>query len=237
MRTVSGFCFALLAVAGLSAQNRSGFVTPPNVTRTFGSVVNPGSSSAIPGVQRTVGSVVHPGGNTPQIGIPGIRWQGVAGANGGRGYYRNNNGGYAYPVAVPVYVGGYGYGGYGYDAMAPQAPVYQQPQQPNVIVVYPPAPAYSAFPAYQAPAQSNVIEAPEAAAQPQDQGGEATHYLLAFKDHSIYSAVAYWVEGDTLHYFTSGNSHNQVSISMVDRELTKKLNEGSWLEVKLPAAR
>src|SRR3954463_10377888 len=119
MRTVSGFCLALLAVTGLSAQNRSGIVTPPHVTRTFGSVVNPGSSSAMPGVQRTVGSVVHPGGGTPQIGIPGLRWQGVPGA---RGFYRNNTGGYAYPVAVPVYVGGYG--GYGYDMAQPQGPMY-----------------------------------------------------------------------------------------------------------------
>jgi len=238
MRTVSGFCLALLAVTVVSAQNRSGFVTPPNTTRTFGSVVNPGSSSALPGVQRTVGSVVHPGGGTPQIGVPGSRWQGFPGANGGRGFQRNQS--FAYPVAVPVYVGGYGgYGyGYGYDAMAPQAPMYQQQQQPNVIVVYPPAPVYSSFPAYtyQQPAQSNVVEAPEALTQAQDQG-EATHYLLAFKDHSIYSAVAYWVEGDTLHYFTSGNTHNQVSVSLVDRDLTKKLNEGSGLEVKLPPAR
>src|SRR3954447_12806631 len=109
MRTVSGFCLALLAVTGLSAQNRSGLVTPPNVTNSFGSVVNPGSSSAMPGVQRTVGSVVHPGGNTPQIGIPGLRWQGAPGANLHRGYQRNTSigYGYAYPVAVPVYVGGY----------------------------------------------------------------------------------------------------------------------------------
>ena len=73
--------------------------------------------------------------------------------------------------------------------------------------------------------------------QRQQEQTEATHYLLAFKDHSIYSAVAYWVEGDTLHYFTTGNTHNQVSISMIDRDLTKKLNENSGLEVKLPAAR
>jgi hypothetical protein len=239
MRTVTGFCFALLAITGLQAQNRSGFVTPPNVTRTFGSVVNPGSSSALPGVQRTVGSVVHPGGGTPPIGIPGLRIQGVPGANIGRGFQRNP-GGFAYPVAVPVYVGGYGgYGyGYGYDPMAqPQAPMYQQ-QQPNVVVVYPPAPAYSGYPAYtyQQPAQSNIADVPPAETQTQDQGA-ATHYLLAFKDHSIYSAVAYWVEGDTLHYFTSGNTHNQVSVALIDRDLTKRLNEASGLEVKLPPAK
>src|ERR1700676_3788843 len=46
---------------------------------------------------------------------------------------------------------------------------------------------------------------------------EPARYLIAFKDHTIYSALAYWVDGDTLHYFTSGNTHNQVSISLVDR--------------------
>jgi endonuclease YncB( thermonuclease family) len=63
---------------------------------------------------------------------------------------------------------------------------------------------------------------------------EPSHYLIAFKDHSVYSAVAYWVDGDTLHYFTSGNTHNQVSVSLVDRDLTERLNKESGLELKLP---
>jgi hypothetical protein len=232
MRTVNGFCLALLLATGLSAQNRSGFVNNPNVVRTLPSVVNPGSSSALPGVQRTVGSVVHPAGGTPQIGIPGLQWQGMAGVNGSRGPRRNNSFGYAYPVAVPVYVGSYDM----YAQPQPQAlPPQQQQQQPNVIVVYPPSPAYTGY-AYQQPAQSNIVEVPTAQMQPQEQG-EATHYLLAFKDHSIYSAVAYWVDGDTLHYFTSGTNHSQVPVSQVDRELTRRLNEGSGLEVKLPPAK
>ena len=66
---------------------------------------------------------------------------------------------------------------------------------------------------------------------------EPVHYLIAFKDHTIYSAVAYWVQGDTLHYFTDGNTHNQVSLALVDRDLTAKLNKDSGVEVKLPAGR
>jgi hypothetical protein len=46
--------------------------------------------------------------------------------------------------------------------------------------------------------------------------------------------VAYWVDGDTLHYFTSANTHNQASVSLVDRDLTERLNKESGLEVKLP---
>jgi endonuclease YncB( thermonuclease family) len=75
------------------------------------------------------------------------------------------------------------------------------------------------------------MQAPEADSQ------TASFYLLAFKNHSIYSAVAYYVDGDTLHYFTAGNTHNQISLSLVDRELTQRLNEGSGLEVKLPPAK
>ena len=63
---------------------------------------------------------------------------------------------------------------------------------------------------------------------------EASYYLIAFKDHTIYSAVAYYVEGDTLHYFTEGNVHNQVSISLVDRSLTEQLNRERNVDVRLP---
>jgi hypothetical protein len=64
---------------------------------------------------------------------------------------------------------------------------------------------------------------------------ELSHFLIAFKDHTIYSAIAYWVDGETLHYFTAGNTHNQVSVSLVDRALTERLNKDTGLEVKLPA--
>jgi hypothetical protein len=60
------------------------------------------------------------------------------------------------------------------------------------------------------------------------------YYLIAFKDHSIYSAFAYWVEGDTLHYVTPQRVHNQVSLSLVDRDLTDHLNRDRQLQVKLP---
>jgi hypothetical protein len=64
---------------------------------------------------------------------------------------------------------------------------------------------------------------------------EPSHYLIAYKDHAIYAAVAYWVEGNTLHYFTTGNTHNQVSLTLVDRDLTARLNKEAGVEVKLSA--
>ena len=105
---------ALLACAVLPAQTHSGFVQPLPGIMSTGSVVHPAGGVSAPGVVRTTGSVVHPGGSTTQIAIPGAR----PFAAGQRGQYRNGTGVYAYPVGVPVYVGGYGYGyGYGYSPM------------------------------------------------------------------------------------------------------------------------
>ena len=64
---------------------------------------------------------------------------------------------------------------------------------------------------------------------------EPAHYYIALKDHHIYLAVAFWVEGETLHYFLPGNTHNQVSLSLVDYALTERLNRESGTEVRLPA--
>ena len=50
-------------------------------------------------------------------------------------------------------------------------------------------------------------------------------YLLAFKDHSVYSARAYWIEDKTLHYVTPQNTHNQASLDLVDVDFTKQLNQ------------
>jgi len=47
--------------------------------------------------------------------------------------------------------------------------------------------------------------------------------------------VGYWVDGDTVHYITTGNVHNQVSVSLVDRDLTVQLNKGRGVQVNLPS--
>jgi endonuclease YncB( thermonuclease family) len=131
----------------------------------------------------------------------------------------------------------YGAGGSYYDATGvsqqPNITVIYPPQQAPVIVnqMAPPAdaapePERETFRVYQAP----VSPRPEAPAPSQ----EPARYLIAFKDHTIYSAVAYWVDGDTLHYFTNGSTHNQVSLTLVDRQLTERLNRETGSELKLP---
>jgi len=256
MRTVARFCFVLLLATALFGQSRAGSAgTQPTVHGSFGSVVYPGGTSAMPGVTRSFGSVVNPGGGGPGLWVPASITDPTFGLHRGGGDFQRNsvfgtrrNPVVAVPYAYPIYVGGFG--GY-YDTpyiapdAGPPAPP-QQPQQPNVIVVYPQQPvtpviitvgpdgqyttSQQAPPSvYQPPVRQTVEEPPPTQAP--------TPYLIAFKDHSIYSAVAYWVDGDTLHYFTSGDTHNQVSISLIDRELTARLNRDSGLEVKLPLAK
>jgi hypothetical protein len=240
MRTLGGLCFTLVLASGLSAQFR-GSVTP-TVTGSFGSVVFPGGTPATsPNVTRSFGSVVNPGGGGPHLTVPGGVVPSFARPSNGRSTRRTVPGAaYAYPV----YVGG-GYGGYNYsDSYAPEQAT---PQQPNITVIMPPQPVTPVI-INVGPGGSQYTttsDRPQGVYQPQLQPAveepapaeEAPHYLIAFKDHTIYSAIAYWVDGDTLHYFTSGNTHNQVSVSLVDRPLTERLNKESGAEFKIPAAK
>jgi hypothetical protein len=227
------------------------------VHRSFGSVVFPGgTSSTSPGITRNFGSVVFPGGmqtqpvhgGAPVIGArPGVG-AGTLVPGQNPNFRRTPTNGFgsritpSYIYAYPVYVGGYD------NSYAPQETA---PQQPNVVVVYPPPSQQHATPMmiesgpdgeyttvvprqpariYEAPRRYDSVEEPEPAA-------DSARYLLAFKDHTIYSAVAYWVDGDTMHYFTTGNTHNQASISLIDRELTERLNREMGIDFKLPAAK
>jgi hypothetical protein len=153
----------------------------------------------------------------------------------------------------PIYVGGYGYG-YGYDpgyygggyngyydnsyTSYYGQPGYGQPaaqQQPNVVVVYPQMPPQMMV-SQGPPPDGAMAQGPPVQSQSSEPPStlEPPHYLIAFKDHTIYTAVAYWVDGDTLHYFTDGNTHNQVSLSLIDRDLTMRLNHEAGIDLKLP---
>jgi hypothetical protein len=243
MRILSALLFSFLGLClSLPAQTR----TPAH--GGFGSVMFPGGVSG-PGVQRSFGNAIFPGTGGPRANIPfsitDTTFGARLGANvGGRNVLRESGRGGArrsgaYVYALPVYIGG----GY-YDAPQPVQ------SSPNVVVVYPQQAApviinhfdngrvasYAAdtplpdtVSVYQAPVRS-PSENPVGQSLNEPPAG----YLIAFKDRTVYSAVAYWVDGDTLHYFTSGNNHNQVSIALVDRELTERLNKDRGVEVRLP---
>jgi hypothetical protein len=59
-------------------------------------------------------------------------------------------------------------------------------------------------------------------------------FFIALKNSWVYTAVAYWVQGETLHYISSLGSHNMVSLDLVDREVSAKLNAGRRVEFVLP---
>ena len=247
MKLLTGFGLALLFVAGGLAQHRS-----------FG-VVQFGSAQAPPpntyGTTTGFGRVLYPGtGHPPPIGntfsitdptFPSRLGATVGGFSGSR-FRRSREGAiaipYAYPVTVGGYygVGGYGYGdnGYGYGDQQPNVTIINPPQQtPQVIINqnFVPERATPVIREYGDDSADgvHVYEAPGREAV-DTSGDGASYYLIAFKDHSIYSAFAYWIEGDTLHYVTPQRVHNQASLSLVDRELTDKLNRDRNMQVKLP---
>ena len=208
--------------------------------RSWGNVVFPGRGSVVqnpfsitnPYFASQLGATV----GVP-VGIPGNRGGGRGDGGGHRGAGGHGRSQNVYvPYAYPVYNGADYFGG--------QQPVEQQP---NVTVVYPPqqapvvvnqAPPPGAYEPQQPEERIRVYQAPsrETAEQPVGQpAGGTPGYLLAFKDHAIYSAVAYWVEDDTLHYFTSGNTLNQASLSLLDRDLTIRLNRERGVDIRLPA--
>jgi hypothetical protein len=221
MRVIGAAIIAFVAIGPVAAQQHNGSAVG------FGNVVFPGLGHA-PAGGNPFGNVVHPG-------IPSSGYSSGYGRSYGYGGY-------------PVYVGGYGYGlgyGYGYGYGSGYDPSQAAQQQPNVTVVYPPPQPPVVINQYlgagappdqgQGPDTASNMRLYQAPSNAADAGApEASYYLIAFKDHTIYSAVAYYVEGDTLHYFTEGNVHNQVSISLVDRPLTEQLNRERNVSVQLP---
>jgi hypothetical protein len=170
-------------------------------------------------------------------------------SSGGHSYGR---GGYVY--AYPVYVGGYGgyYGGYssGYygDYGSGYAPAYgyvdpslqgQAPAPPVVINQYFGAPPVGASGPPDQQDDQNIRmyqQQPPPTGYTPAPASDSRSYLIAYKDHSVYTAVAYWIEGNTLHYITSGNTHNQADLDLIDIEFTKKLNNDRSMPFNVPAS-
>lgn len=224
MRLVGSCVFSLCLATGLSAQIRS---ATPVVTGTVGSVVHPAGAAGTGGITRTAPSVVNPGGGGVHLVVPG-QTRKPAGALRSTGIF-----------TYPVYMGGY------YDSSYITPQDYIAPSgsavQPNVTVVMPPqtqqAPIVinNFYPGSTVPAADGGRVQTVPQSDESDTPAEPAHYFIALTDHTIYAASAYFVDGDTLHYFTSGNTHNQVSLALVDRPFTARLNKEAGVAVQLPA--
>jgi len=231
MKTLAACGVVLLFAAGAFAQRiNNSFGTNSG----FGNVLFPAGKPTTgqpftlpsPNFANVMGNVIA--GRPPYTGTRGAR-SGV-----------NRGGAVIYvPYAYPLIGGGYGYGYYGYGDGSGDVPPQQQP---NITVVYPqqqPAPiiVMGTPPGQPADVPRSSIQEYNQPGDPTTASGQpdSSYYLLAFKDHSIYSAVGYWVDGDTLHYLTNGNVHNQISLSLVDRDLTLQLNKGRGVQINLPS--
>jgi len=205
------------------------------------------------------GSVLHPGtGHPPGAFVPlppplfaGRLARDVAGRQVTPGAMRDaHRGGHNQGVIVPYPV----YTNYGYDPS-----MYANPAQPETQAQYPnqvpsvvinqnfiPDRAAPVVREYGGDSQSssgmrmyeynshpydNVEPRPARRTAADDQ---PTLILIAFTDHTIVSALGYWMEGGTLHYVSAEHSLNQASLDLIDRKLSQRLNDERGVEFKLP---
>jgi len=165
--------------------------------------------------------------------------RGFAGGYGfGRGYGYGFNRGYGYRgysnfrfafglgyAGYPYYWGYPGYYGYGYYP-------YYDYSYPSVGYA---APAYSYYDSGPVVVdQTFSAPAPAREYRPSAAADREPIYLIAFRDHRIVAAVAYWVEGDTLHYVTREREHKQIPLDEIDRAFSEQLNRDRRVEFRLP---
>jgi hypothetical protein len=151
------------------------------------------------------GSVVFPGGR-PTLHQPLVRP-----FFGRRAFYS--------PFAYPLFGGGFGYyGDFGYQ---------YPPSPPTVIVVYPPPPAPQVI--------VEERESPRTVrSEIRDYTDQSVVFLIALKDQSIVSALAYWVVDDTLNYIDTNGQKQQTPLWQVDRALSERLNRAKKIDFGLP---
>jgi hypothetical protein len=158
-------------------------------------------------------------------------------------YYASWGLGYGYYPSYAYYPGYYGYDNSYYPSYAYSAPAdygyqaYQQQPSSNVTVIYPPSQGATI---YERP--NPVVREYDQYGQPSGGGASVNSapsgspvYLIAFHDHTIRAAVAYWVDGNVLHYVTSQHESKQVMLDTVDRDLSRQLNAERHVAFTLPS--
>ncbi len=257
IRRLTVFLAAVVLAGSAFAQSRITTTSRFGSPSGFGSILYPGVGHA-PNV-RLPGAITDP----TFAGRLGASVRGYPGYGGlSRGYGRNGYGGYGHGrqviVPVPVVVGGgyYPYDlsqtGYYQEPVPVQVPVQQQqPATPTVVIInqgYRPDTANPVVRQYNSDTtvesenirryQAPVHPLPEPNANNGEtaavQEDKATIYLIAFKDHTILPALAYWVEGDTLNYITTQGTPNRASLTLIDRNFSRQLNHERQVEFTLP---
>ena len=206
----------------------------------FGRLSNPGAVVGTTG-GAGFGRMIYPGTGAPAVArnphIPGSPLVALP--------PQVAHGSHANPIAIPYPVF---YGGGYYDYEAPPAPTapyspaayqvpgYEQMTQPPVVIINQYFRPDSANPVVRD--YTNVpLREPEPPQANNDQAANAEQqvmFLIAMKDHTIFPAIAYWVEGDTLNYITVQGTKNSASLDLVDREFSKQINKERKVEFGLP---
>jgi len=205
----------------------------------FGRISNPGGAVGTTG-GAGFGRLIYPGTGAP-VAVRNPRLPGSQLVATPVPQVAHGSHGIAVAVPYPVF-----YGGNYYDYDAPSAPMagysqypgtgYDQVTQPPVVIInqyFKPDTANPVVRDY-----SNVpLPAPQQV--PDDQAAttadQQVMFLVALKDHTIFPAIAYWVEGDTLNYITVQGAKNSVSLDLVDRDFSKQINKERKVEFGLPS--
>jgi hypothetical protein len=87
-------------------------------------------------------------------------------------------------------------------------------------------------PVSQTPANSSA-NASHSTSNTVDNDGKPTIYLIAFKDHRIVEALGYWIQGTMLHYVSVEYALNHASISLIDPDVSRRLNHERGIEFAL----
>ncbi|MGD0868009.1 MAG: hypothetical protein ABSB88_00545 [Bryobacteraceae bacterium] len=236
MRALLQIGLCCLLAAGAVAQRRSG-----------GGGFHGGAVGGFHGGGGFVGGGFRGGGGFVGGGFAGSGFRGGF-AGGFRGYYS------PYLYGYPWYGSSYYYPGYydysPYISTYPYISNYAYPaydysygSSPNVTVVYAQLPAAAPAPAsVPTPVYANVATP---SGHTYDQYGQevkrpessnaAPIYLVAMKDHTIYAAAAYWVDGKTLHYVTLQHQEKQAPLDQVDGAFSQQLNRERSVAFHLPA--
>lgn len=180
----------------------------------------------------------------------GSTWRGGYGYGrgwGGYGWRGSSYYGWGWPYYYsgwPYVVSGFSYGWgdpyydswdrtyspyYSYPAYS-YGPSYAYAQQSPVVVVNQTPPSYSAPPP---PAREYRDDRDEPEAR--TPAYRTPVYKLAFQDHRIVSALAYWVKDGRLHYVSTDHEMRDVPLASVDRRFSEQLNRDLGLSFRLPA--
>lgn len=224
-------------------------------------VINPSRPMAAPAGAYRYGNILFPGGvpsnpSQTHAGRLGSTISGYPPYTGvGPGVGRPNRT-VVVPYAYPVFYGG----GYGVDPGYGQQPpvnnvtvVVPQPPTPTVVINqnFGPEQAHVRTSANEGGESSGIrvwesspskpqVEKSATQPSPPERSMVADEkpniFLIALKDSTLRSAIGYWVEDSTLQYVTPQGSVNHVSLDMVDRDLSERLNRERKLDFELKSA-